>query len=106
MKIDGGRVAVECKSHCKPDEGGVLHSIEMVLKSMIICGLCQERWILMPQAPVGPSTVEAKLSQFADRALLSRLATKEDVLNEASAPTLGCIDREGCSVERVAACAR
>lgn len=68
----------------------------------------------MPQAPAGPSMVEvvvssgcdAESSQLVDRALLSRLATKEDVLNEASAPTLGGMEREDCSVERAAACAR
>lgn len=68
----------------------------------------------MPQAPAASpsqdmsalSEGDAESSQFVDRALLCRLATKEDVLDEGNAPGLDGIAKEDCSVERAAACAR
>lgn len=79
-----------------------------------IYGSWQECWVLMPQAPAASpsqdmpalSGCDAESSQLVDRALLCRLATKEDVLDEGNAPSVGGIAKEDCSVERAAACAR
>ncbi|CAN0166225.1 unnamed protein product [Ascophyllum nodosum] len=76
----------------------------------------QERWLLLPQAPVA-GCQELSLSDeprscyeqpgvfFVDRALLVRLATKEDVLDEGPAAGLSGAKNVECSVERAAACA-
>lgn len=77
----------------------------------------QERWLLLPQAPVADSKVldhpnESPTrdmqpgSQLVDRALLIRLATKEDILDEGPAASLGSTEDDEYSVERAAACAR
>lgn len=75
----------------------------------------QERWILIPQAP----TVRAALSgpgnfqqgtetnaSLVGRALLIRLAAKEEILEDIAGIGTGEEDPAECSMERAAACAR
>lgn len=77
----------------------------------------QERWLLLPQAPPSESSTpiitEKTFSRGGDsgqilvgRALMIRLAMKEDVLEEGSTSTLDNMEVAECSVERAAACAR
>lgn len=80
--------------------------------------MAQERWLLIPQTPTrqssradaaGSNSGDTDSSFLVDKALLIRLAAKEEVLEDVTASSSSLIDNTGveeCSMERAAACAR
>lgn len=98
-----------------------LFSSSSVRCTSLLAGFAQERWVLMPQAPVESMSVAEESeglrgeggagSSWMGRALIVRLATREDILEDASA-TAAVVDTScsvnvaECYVERAAASAR